>query len=200
MTTRDKLTKKQRGFVKTYVETGNGTKAALTNYDIKSPDKERVAASIAAENLTKPDIQEAIASIADRIPDDLLVERHHNLLNSTSLQHMVFPPGNDDEDGIEDVGDADLEDAKDEADGIERVDLTDKEIITMLEEVNCKVKRIVHGERARHVYFWARDNNAISKALDLAYKIKGTYAPEQKEVRMVGLIAIQDATKKILES
>lgn len=55
-----KLTKKQAGFVEDYVNTGNGTQAALKNYDIESDKPERVAAAIATENLTKPDVALAI--------------------------------------------------------------------------------------------------------------------------------------------
>jgi len=52
-----KLTKKQRGFVNDYVLNENGTEAALKNYDVKN---EHTAAVIASENLTKPEIVEAI--------------------------------------------------------------------------------------------------------------------------------------------
>lgn len=45
------LTKKQRGFVNDYADTGNGTQAALANYDTES---ERVAEAIGSENLSKP--------------------------------------------------------------------------------------------------------------------------------------------------
>ena len=51
------LTRKQREFIQGYLETDNGTKAAMVVYDVKS---ERVAASIASENLTKPNIRTAI--------------------------------------------------------------------------------------------------------------------------------------------
>jgi len=69
----DKLTKKQKGFVKDYVETGNGTQSALKNYNVKD---ETVASSIATENLRKPLIQNAIKSIAEQIPDELLLQVH----------------------------------------------------------------------------------------------------------------------------
>lgn len=57
-----KLTKKQRGFVKDYAETENGTQAALKNYDIESSNPENVAKAIATENLTKPAIIAALES------------------------------------------------------------------------------------------------------------------------------------------
>lgn len=55
-----KLTRKQRGFVKDYVLTENGTQSALNNYDIESKDPEKVASVIATENLGKPSIINAI--------------------------------------------------------------------------------------------------------------------------------------------
>ena len=48
------LTKKEKEFADEYLATGNGTRSALKAYDTES---ERVAASIASENLTKPDIR-----------------------------------------------------------------------------------------------------------------------------------------------
>lgn len=55
-----KLTKKQRGFVKDYVLSENGTEAALKNYEIESEAPLTVAAVIASENLNKPYLVEAI--------------------------------------------------------------------------------------------------------------------------------------------
>ncbi len=71
-----KLTKKQKGFVKDYVKTGNGEKSALNNYDIDGKDKENIARSIASQNLTKLNVINAIQSIADKIPDELLEKVH----------------------------------------------------------------------------------------------------------------------------
>ena len=68
----DKLTKKQRGFVKDYIDTGNGTQAALKNYNIEGKNPEGIASVIAVENLAKPSIKEAIQSLAERIDDDKL--------------------------------------------------------------------------------------------------------------------------------
>ena len=69
----EELTKKQKGFIKDYVKTGNGTQAVLDNYDVNS---ENSAAVIATQNLRKVKVQEAIKSIADRIPDELLEKVH----------------------------------------------------------------------------------------------------------------------------
>jgi len=66
----DKLTKKEKVFADNYLESGNGTQSALKAYDTTS---ERVAASIAYENLRKPDIRQYLednaSSAASRIVD-----------------------------------------------------------------------------------------------------------------------------------
>lgn len=77
-----KLSKKQKGFIKDYIKTGNGTLSALKNYNTKD---ETVASSIATENLTKPLIQNAIKSIADRIPDELLEKVHLEGLRASDI-------------------------------------------------------------------------------------------------------------------
>lgn len=57
-----KLTKKQKGFVKDYIDTGNATKAARKNYNTKTNGSAR---SIGSENLTKPDIWAEIEKNAE---------------------------------------------------------------------------------------------------------------------------------------
>ncbi len=84
----EKLTKKQRGFVKDYVKTENGTQSAMKHYNVKN---ETVASSIATENLRKPLIQEAIKSIADRIPNELLEKVH---LEGLEAEKKVFKNNN----------------------------------------------------------------------------------------------------------
>lgn len=58
------LSPKQSGFVRDYLETGNGTQAALKNYNIRGRNKENIAAAIAKENLTKPQIKEVLEDAA----------------------------------------------------------------------------------------------------------------------------------------
>ena len=65
-----KLTKKERGFVKDYIRTENGTQSVLNNYDT---DDENTAGVIAHENLRKPKIQKAIQ---EALPDELLAKVH----------------------------------------------------------------------------------------------------------------------------
>jgi phage terminase small subunit len=65
------LTKKQKGFIKDNIETGNATQAALNNYDIESDDPENVAGAIGSENLTKPKIQEALKPVLEKYQKEL---------------------------------------------------------------------------------------------------------------------------------
>jgi len=179
-----KLSKKQKGFVKDYVETGNGVKSALKNYDT---DDYNVANQIAIENLQKPTIQKEILSIAEQIPDELLVQRHKELLNSTNVEHMVYPPFRSEKERkeIENTGQNIGE------------QLTDIEIIQFYKDINCEVRRIVHGDMARHVYFWSADNKARKDAIDMAYKLKGQYAPEK--LNLTGSISISDLFDKSIK-
>lgn len=61
------LTPKQKKFADEYLETGNGTKAALKAYDIKAEDKENVAAAMGSENLTKPKVKEYLESQTEAV-------------------------------------------------------------------------------------------------------------------------------------
>lgn len=129
------------------------------------------------------------------LSDDLLAEVHVGLMSSQTLGHMVFPlgpKGKDDNDLSGANPDNNTTPEEDKNLKAERTTLTDKEIKEMLAEVNCKVKRIVHGENARHVYFWSPDNNARRSALDLAYKLKGKYAPEK---HLVVTADVDEATR-----
>ena len=109
------------------------------------------------------------------LPDDKLTKTHTRLLETRKLEHMVFPLGPSGEDDVNLSGATPNRSTETERAGVEveRTTLTDQEIKDMLLDVNCLVKRIVHGESARHVYYWSHDANAQSKALELAYKMKG---------------------------
>lgn len=168
--TKVKATIKQRRAAKLVVENrGNVSKAmreaGYSEISAKNP-----------KNLTESKGWKEL--MEEHLSEESLTKHHKALLNSTSLDHMVFPlgPDNDDEgDASEEppVGPDVPEEFKD------RTSLTDGDIKEMLKEVNCTVRKIVHGNTARHVYFWAADNKARKDALDMAYKLRGSYAPEK---------------------
>lgn len=100
------LTKKRKGFVKDYIETGVGVLAVKKNFNVK---EDSTAGVMASQLLNDEKIKQAIE---DALPDELLAEKHLALLNK------------------------------------------------------------MQGEEI--------DVNAVKYGLDMAYKIKGTYAPEKK--------------------
>lgn len=107
---------------------------------------------------------------AEYLPDEKILQRHAQQLNAHRLEHMVFPLGPDS------TPDEDVEEEEDELPmppSGETIDLSDEDIIKMLSELNCTVRKIVHGQQARHVYFWSADNKAQGNAIELAYKLKG---------------------------
>lgn len=82
------------------------------------------------------------------ITDEMVLDWHANLGQARKIDHMVFPLAVEDED-----------------------------IEEFLTSTNCVLRKIVHSTQAKHAYFWAFDNNARQKAIDMAYKVKGSYAP-----------------------
>lgn len=128
--------------------------------------------------------------MAEYLPDHSIAERHKELLNSTTLDHQVFALGPKDEKDKLSYIEADK--AKAIKDGKEYREIeyvTDEDIRQMFEDINCKVRRIVHRETARDVYFWVADNRSRKDAIDMAYKLKGNYAPEKSIVANINLNA-----------
>jgi len=104
------------------------------------------------------------------LPDELLTKTHRELLLSSKVEHLTFPAFNEEKRKNVEKGEQ----------------ITDEEITELLASVNCTVRKIVHGENARHVYFWASDNLARDRALDKGYKLKGKYEPDKHTVEFDG--------------
>lgn len=88
-----KLTKKEREFAKNYALSENGTESIIkAKYKVKN---RKVAGVIAVQNLAKPSIVEKIEmerkSLADSIPDELLTQRHLDLLNKKEVKRSFQP-------------------------------------------------------------------------------------------------------------
>lgn len=173
-------TNKQKKAIKKLVENGGNISKAMreAGYSKKT--------SKTPKKLTE---SKAFIELMEKmgLDDKTLTKQHLNLMNSHRLDHMTFPLGPIEEE------EKDEDEAEDESAYTfteERTKLTDKEIEELLQSANCVVRRIVHGEHARHVYFWAPDNKAKKDALDMAYKVKGHYAPEKKKFE--GAISLTD--------
>jgi hypothetical protein len=98
------------------------------------------------------------------LPAGEVLEAHKGLLRAARVDHLVFP--------------------KDES------VISDEEITAMLDQVNCKVRKIAHGEQARHVYFFSPDNRARKDAIDMAYKLRGSYAEDKNNSALLSLVAL----------
>lgn len=122
--------------------------------------------------------------IDEVMPDDQLAPLHKSLLRSMKLDHMVFPLGPAGEDDENFSGSQPNAANQVEKAGVkvERTTLTDQEITQLIADVGGTVRRIVHGDTARHVYFWAPNSKDRLDALKLAYDLKGytgKKAPEE---------------------
>lgn len=124
---KSELTKKEKSFVRKYVTNDeNASRAVKEVFKIKNDNYARVKGHrlITRDNVVK-EIENVKKTIADSLPDELLTERHLELLNKREYSVM----GNEDGEPI-------------------KVDL-------------------------------GPDVQGVSKGLDMAYKVKGTYAPEK---------------------
>lgn len=151
-TSKKRISVKEKGFVKDWIKTGNGTKAIMNNYNVKS---EKVAGVMAVENLAKPRIQAVIARYADRFSDDMLAEKHNELLNQKQVAYFVFPKR-----------------------------MKDEEIEEKVNSAGFNLIVIRFGEKGKYAFYSTNDSNAQKSALDMAYKIKGTYAPEKRSIEI----------------
>lgn len=153
-TKKSRLTKKEAGFVKDFAKTGHGVKSALNNYNTTDYS---TAGAIASENLKKPKI---IKALADAFPDELLQKKHLELLNSVTLQKLSFGANDTDEEIREAVN-----------------QMTGYKLI-YIKSIQSSSGLVTD----KYAYVKAPDSMAQDKALDKAYKIRGDYAPEKKEL------------------
>ncbi len=159
---RRQLTLKQTRAVQLWVANGRSKAEALreANYSeavVRHPD--RVFGSETVRQILRDKGLDEYPAV------DQLKRRVH----SKRLDHMAFPPFR-------------IRTQEDEDKGINHGEqLTDEDIRELLGEVGCVVRRIVHGEMAREVYFWTDNDMAQLKALDMVFKLGGSYAPKQTE-------------------
>lgn len=184
MNLNDFLQKKKRPY--TSVPSERARKTAKLVAKGKSVSRAMVESGYSPASAKNPQLlttsQQWKKILEEELSDKLLGNVHKDLINAHTLAHMIFPLGPKGEDDLNLSGAQPNNDVTHEEDKelkAERTTLTDQEIKEMLLEVGCKVKRIVHGEQARHVYFWSPDNAARQSALNLAYKLKGHFAPEK---------------------
>ncbi len=83
---RSKLTLKQEGFVRDFLETKNATEAVRRNYNVKDDNS---ASSIAVQNLGKVTIQEKIQGLKDKMVDDsyILYGKQQQILERVEIRN-----------------------------------------------------------------------------------------------------------------
>lgn len=103
------------------------------------------------------------------LPDELIATKHRELLEAGEIQHYVFPKG----------GGARVK-AKGKTRASRESGLTNAEIKTIVESVpGCRLIYVKRDYMGAWAFFEAPDHRSRERAIDMAYKRKGTYAPEQ---------------------
>lgn len=124
------LTKKERGFIKDIANGESGIQAVKRNYN---PSTTNAANAMAVQIKKRPAVIKKLLSIADSLPDKLLIEKHLALLNK-------------------------------------------KEVVTKNNMTTGEIAVVETDEI---------DVQAVSKGLDLAYKLKGSFAEEKHSVAAI---------------
>lgn len=84
------------------------------------------------------------------LPNDLIAKKHKALFNQKQLDYFVFPKA-----------------------------MEDEEITEHVTAAGLKVIVIRQTEKGKMAFYSNDDPQAIAKATDMAYKLKGSYAPEK---------------------
>lgn len=89
-------------------------------------------------------------AIKEALPDDLLAQKHKELFNQKQLAYFTFSK-----------------------------EMPDEEIIDHVEAAGFAVIVVRPSDKVKYAFYSIDDAQAKSKALDMAYKVRGTYAPEK---------------------
>jgi len=87
------------------------------------------------------------------LPDDLISQKHNELLSSMTIDHYIFPNA-----------------------------VTDEMIKQILDQVaGCKLLRVQRNPQWARAFFAVPDNRSRKDAIDMAYKLKGKYPKGSQE-------------------
>ena len=111
--------------------------------------------------------------------------------------HMTLPTFNP-EKAVQREAEA-LETGEDMSEQTRGEQMTDADIRDFLAGVNCTVYRIVHGEQARHVYYYGDDTKASLDAIEKFINLYGMYAPKKTEdkVNIAVQFSLTDLRKRM---
>lgn len=133
--------------------------------------------------------------VDDLLPEQELATKHKALLNSSKVQWYEFPVPEKPKrrkklvpqargGSIYNDSEAEEDEGEFMAGGPGTPNLSDAEIKAIVESVpGCKLIYIKDTSWARTAYYQAPDNRSQKDALDMAYKIRGSYSPEKVEMK-----------------
>lgn len=93
-------------------------------------------------------------AIQEYFPDDFLAEKHKELFDHVSLQYFVFSKK-----------------------------MEDEEITQHMAQNGLTVVNIRESDKGKFAYYTIVDKEARKSAVDMAYKLKGSYAPVKQDVK-----------------
>lgn len=148
------LSKQDKIFVNEVVKTGNKTQAVQKAYGIKDENYAGVKGHrlISKDKIVKA-VEKTRKTIAEQLSDDLLIKAHKELLQQTRADYFVFPRS-----------------------------MEDEEITGHVAGAGFKVITIRESDKGKMAFYSVPDAMAKKGALEMAYKIRGDYAPEKKEL------------------
>lgn len=114
-----------------------------------------------------------VKAIAERLDDDKLEKAHNSLLDAVRLDYFVFPST-----------------------------MHDNEIEEHVSAQGLTVINIRPTQKGKMAFFSLPDGSARSKGLELAYKLKGSFAPDKHisvNVELEATPEIKDLTNKLNE-
>lgn len=125
--------------------------------------------------------------LEENLPEDLVTKRHQELLSSATINHYEFYSHG-------------KTNSKAKATG--KHHLSDEEIRTLVESVaGCKLIYIKQfGTGTKVAYFSQPDNRSRKDAIDLAYKLRGSFAPEKSlNVNITKNVNANPKVKKVVK-
>lgn len=105
-------------------------------------------------------------AIEEALPDSLLQEKHKLLFEQVQLSYFVFPKT-----------------------------MENEEIEMHMAKNGLKTINIKLSDKGKFAYYSIPDQNAIKGALDMAYKLKGSYAPIKQDAKVEIVDSLTDEEK-----
>lgn len=109
-----------------------------------------------AKNPEKLTKSQGFKTLGAEIPNSLVIKKHFDLLQQKQLSYFVF-----------------------------NKDMPDEEIKDHLLANGLEVISIRPSDKGKMAFYSLNDATAIAKGLDMAYKLKGSYAPEKHDLKGV---------------